>query len=361
MADSNATNLTQEDSKNNKNSPPPKPTEAPPKEISNEGDLNNEEEEDDDSMDLINNLMKLLQLGKHGQTGKQKSILGDDLTLEGVAKIITEGKVKNIIVMSGAGISVAAGIPDFRTPGTGLYDNLQKYNLPHPTAVFELDFFIDNPRPFYELARELFPGNFKPTPAHYFVRLLQEKGLLLCNFTQNVDTLERVAGVSDEYMVEAHGSFATARCTSCKKEYSVAWIKEIIFADELTIPRCTECKAWVKPDIVFFGESLPKRFFDRTQDFDKCDLLIVLGTSLQVQPFASLIDYPPATTPRLLINRELAGNFTTNKFYNTRDVIVLDDIQAGIHKFVKLLGWEKEFEELIQSPPVTLFTTPKTG
>ena len=78
--------------------------------------------------------------------------------------------------MVGAGISVNAGIPDFRTPGTGLYDNLHKYNLPDPTAVFDINFFRENPAPFYLLARELFPGQYLPTPTHYFLRLLHEKG-----------------------------------------------------------------------------------------------------------------------------------------------------------------------------------------
>lgn len=84
-----------------------------------------------------------------------------DLTLNGVAQALKDGKFKNIIVMTGAGISVASGIPDFRTPGTGLYDNLQKYNLPYPTAVFEIDYFRLNPQPFFTLAKELFPGNFR--------------------------------------------------------------------------------------------------------------------------------------------------------------------------------------------------------
>ena len=83
--------------------------------------------------------------------------------IAGVAEYIKSGKCKRIVIMAGAGISVSAGIPDFRTPGTGLYDNLQKYNLPHPTAVFELDYFRENPKPFYLLAKELYPGNF-PRP-----------------------------------------------------------------------------------------------------------------------------------------------------------------------------------------------------
>lgn len=79
---------------------------------------------------------------------------------------------------------LAAGIPDFRSPGSGLYDNLQKYNLPYPQAIFEINFFRENPKPFFILAKELYPGIFKPTPGHYFIRLLQDKGLLLRHYTQ---------------------------------------------------------------------------------------------------------------------------------------------------------------------------------
>ena len=85
----------------------------------------------------------------------------------------------------GAGISCNAGIPDFRTPGSGLYDNLQKYNLPHPTAVFDLEFYKDNPHPFVQLAAELWPGvKHSPTVTHSFIALLERKGLLLRNYTQ---------------------------------------------------------------------------------------------------------------------------------------------------------------------------------
>ncbi|KAK3093843.1 hypothetical protein FSP39_020873 [Pinctada imbricata] len=168
--------------------------------------------------------------------------------------------------MAGAGISTSAGIPDFRSPGTGLYDNLQKYNLPNPQAIFSLDYFQENPEPFFILAKELYPGVFK-----------------------NIDTLEAVAGLSPERMVEAHGSFRTGHCLKCKKEFTQEWMKDEIFADR--VPKCTlaECEGVVKPDIVFFGEALPERFRECVQsDFSDCDLLIILGTSLIVQPFASL-------------------------------------------------------------------------
>lgn len=81
-------------------------------------------------------------------------------------------------------LSSAAGIPDFRSPGSGLYDNLEKYKLPNPMAIFEIDYFRQRPEAFFTLAKELYPGSFKPTPCHYFIKLLHQKNLLLRLFTQ---------------------------------------------------------------------------------------------------------------------------------------------------------------------------------
>lgn len=78
-----------------------------------------------------------------------------------------------------------------RTPGTGLYDNLQQYKIPEPSAIFDLDYFWYDPRPFFCLAKSLYPGNYQPNYVHYFVKLLHDKGLLLRMYTQNIDGLER--------------------------------------------------------------------------------------------------------------------------------------------------------------------------
>ena len=88
--------------------------------------------------------------------------------LAGVADYVQQHGCKNIVLLCGAGISVSAGIPDFRSPGTGLYDNLQKYDLPSPQAIFEMNFFRERPDAFYQLAAELWPDNFQPTPTHLF-------------------------------------------------------------------------------------------------------------------------------------------------------------------------------------------------
>lgn len=254
----------------------------------------------------------------------------------------------------------AAGIPDFRSPSTGLYHNLQKYNLPHPTAIFDIDYFVDNPQPFFMLAKELYPGQFKPTPCHYFVRLLHEKGLLLRHYTQNIDTLERIAGMPAEKLVEAHGTFFTNHCIDCRKEYSMEWVKEEIFADR--VPTCGSCNGIVKPDIVFFGEDLPRKFYTLPRkDLAECDLLIIMGTSLEVQPFASLVGQTNEKCVRLLINREKVGHRERFSWFssgsealrfdedgNYRDVALLGDCDDGVYRLAKEFGIEDELKELVQ-------------
>ncbi|XP_042295032.1 NAD-dependent protein deacetylase sirtuin-2 [Sceloporus undulatus] len=309
-------------------------------------------------MDFLRNLLsRTLNLGSE----KPEKVL-DELTLEGVSRFMLTDKCKKVICMVGAGISTAAGIPDFRSPGTGLYANLQQYNLPYPEAIFEIGYFKQHPEPFFALARELYPGQFKPTVCHYFMRLLKEKGLLLRCYTQNIDTLERVAGLDTEDLVEAHGTFFTSHCISsaCKKMYSLEWMKEKIFSS--LIPKCEKCESIVKPDIVFFGENLPSRFFSlMDSDFRNVDLLIIMGTSLQVQPFASLVTRAPTNTPRLLINKEKTGesdpvmslmgfgcgmDFDSEKAY--RDVAWIGDCDEGCFALAEMLGWKKELEELVR-------------
>lgn len=99
--------------------------------------------------------------------------------------------------------------------------------MPDPQAIFETSFFRENPKPFFVLAKELYPGSFKPTPCHYFIKLLNDKGVLLRHYTQNIDTLERLAGLPEQKLVEAHGTFYRGHCLECDKEYSLEWIKGI--------------------------------------------------------------------------------------------------------------------------------------
>lgn len=278
------------------------------------------------------------------------------LDLAGVAEYIKSGRARNIVCLVGAGISVSAGIPDFRSPGTGLYAQLEKYNLSDPQNLFEIDFFRRNPEPFHTLSKELFPGNFKPTPAHFFMRLLHDKGMLLRCFTQNIDSLEKQAGLPSDAIVAAHGNFDSAHCLDCRTRYPTEYVRQAVFADEIC--RCSICQGLVKPQIVFFGESLPSRFFQRMTDLKKADLLITMGTSLVVHPFASLIDEVHDQCPRLLINREkvgIADGCSTGGFLfdkevqNYRDAFFLGDADDGVTQLCSMLGWAQELQALVDA------------
>ncbi|KAI9303402.1 DHS-like NAD/FAD-binding domain-containing protein [Cunninghamella echinulata] len=287
-------------------------------------------------------------------SAKVKAAQLESAKIESIANYIKNNNVNNIIIMCGAGISTKSGIPDFRSKGTGLYDNLQKFDLPYAEAIFDIDYFEERPEAFYTLAKELYPGKYLPTKTHYFIRLLDEKKLLLRNFTQNIDTLERLCGLDENKIVEAHGSFATASCIQCHKTANKDRVKEHVL--EGKVPRCESCKGLIKPDITFFGQNLPKRFYKKLSDFDQADLLIVIGTSLQVQPFASLIDHVPDYVPRLLINKDIAGVHNSShhgfdfkwKYGKKRDVLFLGDCDEGIEKLAELLGWKDELDKLYE-------------
>ncbi|GJJ70858.1 NAD+-dependent protein deacetylase sirtuin 2 [Entomortierella parvispora] len=277
----------------------------------------------------------------------------EDGTVDAVAAFINNGQAKRIIVMTGAGISTAAGIKDFRSPGTGLYDDLQKYNLPFPEAVFDLAFFKESPQPFYKLAKELYPGRYRPTLTHYLLPLLAKKNLLLRSYTQNIDSLERIAGLGEDLLVEAHGSFALSKCVQCEMTSDPEWVKRHIFSSE--IPYCKRCGGLVKPSITFFGENVPLKFSKMAEhDFDDCDLLIVIGTSLKVEPFNKLIAKVSPRCPRLLINREKAGqelhsgfDFDDRQKYTVqRDALFLGNCDDGVRKLASLCGWEDELQGL---------------
>ncbi|KAI0195793.1 SIR2 family histone deacetylase, partial [Xylaria flabelliformis] len=264
-----------------------------------------------------------------------------DRSVSAVADLIRSGRAKRIVVMTGAGISTAAGIPDFRSPKTGLYHNLARLNLPHPEAVFEIDFFRNNPRPFYVLAKELYPGNFHPTVSHAFMALLAKRKLLRMLFTQNIDCLERAAGVPSELIVEAHGSFATQRCIDCKTPFPDTEMRKCV--ESASAPVCVRdgCGGLVKPDIVFFGEQLPSTFFENATVPQEADLVIVVGTSLQVHPFAGLPRLARDRVPRLLFNMERVGDFGTR----ADDVVCLGPCDDGIRKLADELGWRDELEK----------------
>jgi NAD-dependent deacetylase sirtuin 2 len=187
-------------------------------------------------------------------------------------------------------------------------------------------------------------------------------------YSQNIDALETVAGIPDEKVIYAHGSFKTGHCLSCRKEYPFGWIKRNIQEKQFLKCESKSCaedtKASeklkiVKPDIVFFGEQMPEEFLRCYQsDLNECDCLIVMGTSLAVHPFGSLIDYVRPDCPRLLINRDLVSDWLRYEVYpdekNHRDVAFQGDCDKGCAELAELLGFRKELFDLMTREEIRL-------
>jgi NAD+-dependent protein deacetylase sirtuin 2 len=196
---------------------------------------------------------------------------------------------------------------------------------------------------------------------HHFIKILNEKKLLKRCFTQNIDGLERIVGIDENLIIEAHGTFSNSHCVSCKSEHSEDHFKSNIFSNQ--IPYCSICSTGlIKPNIVFFGESLPDKFFENVKEFEDCDLLIVMGTSLSVQPFGSLVDAVSPNCPRLLINRDLVGPFVDSfdDEENYRDVFSLGDCDSASEYILQQLNWEYPICPVnIPQPSMSSFTKRK--
>lgn len=163
------------------------------------------------------------------------------------------------------------------------------------------------------------------------------------HFTQNIDCLDREAGVPGTHIVEAHGSFADQSCIECKRPYPHKLMLEAVQNKEA--PHCKECNGLVKPEIVFFGEQLPGNFFKNINVPRDADLCIVAGTSLTVQPFANLPGLVPEGIPRVLINKEPTGNIGSR----SDDVLLLGDCDEQVRKLADACGWSEELQRLWQA------------
>jgi NAD-dependent SIR2 family protein deacetylase len=247
-------------------------------------------------------------------------------SFEGVARLL-HGR-KNIMVLVGAGISVSCGIPDFRSKDSGLYSTLdvEELGLSCPEDLFDWDFFQEDPIPFYKFARNLyFPlgedKKVEPSDSHKLLAMLEQKKMLLRVYTQNIDGLEIVAGVSNKKIIYAHGSLQWATCCTCQRKVSSEDILPAI--GKGSVPRCQAehksrrnsvsntnsssasptassrepsqrakkrqrpvsdvCGGVFKPAVTFFGEALNDNVRRSLEaDRDKVDALIVIGTSLSV-------------------------------------------------------------------------------
>nr|WKF43930.1 sirtuin-1-like protein [Dugesia japonica] len=286
--------------------------------------------------------------------GSQRKRIENINTFKQACDLIRDSK--NIIVLTGAGISVPCGVPDFRSRN-GIYARLAVDfpDLDEPQSMFDIHYFSKNPKPFFKFAKEIYPGKFTPSLGHKFIKLLEDKNKLLRNYTQNIDTLEQVAGIKN--IIHCHGSFAFATCMRCEYKVNGDAIENDVLNQRIPIcPSCTseeekdqeaflrslENRAEIdtdipimKPDVVFFGEGLPKDFHSKlSEDKDKADLLIVIGSSLKVRPVAHIPGCLPPDIPQILINKE---TLTSHGF----DVELLGDCDTIVTEICKYLHWDE--------------------
>ncbi|MCG2677408.1 Sir2 family NAD-dependent protein deacetylase, partial [bacterium] len=190
-------------------------------------------------------------------------------------------RAKYCVALTGAGISTESGIPDFRTPGKGLWEKL-------PAEAFSAFAFKIDPKGLYKHGMAMFGELLaaKPNPAHKLLAILEEKGLLKAVITQNIDGLHHKAG--SKKVFEIHGHLRTGTCMKCGKKYPMDEIMKKLKEGEIP-PRCADCKKVIKPDIVLFGNSLPPEEYGKSLSAArKCDLMLVLGSSLVVAPAGGL-------------------------------------------------------------------------
>jgi len=183
-----------------------------------------------------------------------------------------------VVALTGAGVSTESGIPDFRGPN-GLYSK-------YPENVFDIDYFYADPEGFYRFWREaLFPMNeAKPNVVHTLLAELEAQRLLKAVVTQNIDGLHQKAGSKN--VIELHGNIFEYCCAKCGRTQRFETVKKLLESNP--VPRCN-CGGLIRPNIVFFGESLPMHALsEATLHAQECDLMIVLGSSLVVYPAAQL-------------------------------------------------------------------------
>ncbi|CAE7272387.1 SIRT3 [Symbiodinium sp. KB8] len=253
---------------------------------------------------------------------------------------------KNVVVMAGAGISVSANLPDFRSKG-GLYDQLrQTTNITTPETIFTRQFLKEQPLLFYKVMQQLRADHVSPTLTHEFLKRLQDKKILRRVYTQNIDCLERKVGIQESLLVECHGTTRRARCDECR-----TFISKEEYFDQADPPRC-RCGSALRPDIVLFGEPLPESFSQHKSDFQNADLLIIMGTSLKVHPFASLPKLIKPTCALLVINREFPQSLQLHRQVRTlrsrlsgtklrKHVFLGGDCDTSVRWLMQEQGWEQ--------------------
>jgi NAD-dependent protein deacetylases, SIR2 family len=204
-----------------------------------------------------------------------------------IAELILKSNMT--VVLTGAGISTESGIPDFRSPDSGLWNRID------PMEALSTEVLYNKPVEFYKTGFKILTSmkGAKPNNAHLTLTKLENEGLIDCIITQNIDNLHYNAGSRN--IMEVHGHIRTGHCIKCGRVYGFDEIENKVNSGVIP-PLCT-CGGMIRPDVVFFGDNLPDCFTKAWEKSSKCDLMIIVGSSLQVGP----VNYLPGLAKKLVI------------------------------------------------------------
>jgi NAD-dependent protein deacetylase/lipoamidase len=214
---------------------------------------------------------------RRAENGSPAPVFGP--STQKLAELVRESRCT--VALTGAGVSVPSGIPDFRTPETGLWENID------PMEVAHIDVFERDPARFWSYYRPRFHalGDKRPNAAHGALAELERRGHLEGVITQNIDRLHRAAGSCN--VVEVHGSIETSTCRACHASFFLDEVDELF--DVEGVARCAACSGPVKPDVVLFGEMLSEETMRRAEELAaRAELMLCVGSSLIVHPVAGL-------------------------------------------------------------------------
>lgn len=198
-----------------------------------------------------------------------------DEKIQKAAQLIRESK--KVVVLTGAGISTESGIPDFRSPETGLWEKID------PMKALSTSVLLNHPEEFYAVGFKILTSmlNAKPNKSHEILAKMEREGYISTLVTQNIDNLHQKAG--SQNVLEVHGHIRDGYCLNCHAKLSLEKIKEKVEKKEIP-PRCMVCGGIVRPSVIMFGDQLPSSFDQAWNETENADLLMVIGSSLEVGP-----------------------------------------------------------------------------
>lgn len=237
---------------------------------------------------------------------------------EKAAQMIKESR--SSVVLTGAGISTESGIPDFRSPGSGLWEKV------NPMEALSTEVLYNDPKKFYSFGFNIITSmkDAVPNKSHYMIAKLEELGLIDLLVTQNIDGLHYKAGNRNVY--EVHGTTRTCSCIKCREKYDIALIEKRVREGEIP-PKC-RCRGIIRPDVVLFGDMLPDCFYESIIKVEAAELLIVVGSSLSVAPVSHLAE---------ICKKLMIINIGETYYDSKSEIIIREKISVALERIMEYI------------------------